>query len=103
MGMLNKTWQVLYFKGQNLRLPLYFGNGARLGQGVVWVEVSVIRCSQGVFCGKRFASWQSPFREIPDDLSKEPGEVSPAFSPLPYCAWKIPESRRQGESAQVNG
>lgn len=43
-----------------------------MGQGVVWVEVSVIRCSQGVFCGKRFASWQSPFREIPDDLSKEP-------------------------------
>lgn len=41
----------------------------------------VTRWNPGVFCGKRVASWQSSFREIPHDLFGKPGDISPAFLP----------------------
>ena len=45
-------------------------------------ELSVTRWSLEVLCDERFAGWQSPFREIPKDLSERPGRVSPTVSPM---------------------
>lgn len=58
--MISKIGQVLYFKGQNLTLPFYFGNGAGWGRAAR-VELSVTRWILGLFCGKRFASWRTLF------------------------------------------
>lgn len=77
---------MLDFKGQNVSLPFYFGTEAGPGGGGrVWVRMIVTRWILGLFCGKRSAGLQSLFRDFPDDLSKEPRDVSPAFSPHPYC------------------
>lgn len=50
-----------------------------------------------VFCGRRVASWQSPFREIPNSPSRETGNVCPAFSPL------IILSRARDSEAEIAG
>lgn len=50
--MLSKTWEVLYFKGQNLRLSSHFDNGAGLGVGVVWAVVICYKGESTGVCGK---------------------------------------------------
>lgn len=80
----------------------HFGHGAGPGAWAVWVELCVTRRNPGVFRGKRVARWQSPFREIPNDLPREPGDVSPAFSP-PFPSMAEPgrpsEAEKAGEQA----
>lgn len=62
-----------------------------------------------MLCDKRFAGWQSPFREIPKDLSERPGRASPAFSPMLTVQGRArnsetetgQESRTQGRGAPL--
>lgn len=74
-------------------------------------ELSVTRWSPEVLCCKRFAGWQSPFREIPKELPEKPGNVSPAFSPMLTMQGRArnsetemgQESRTQGRRSPTKG
>ena len=66
-------------------------------------ELSFTRWSPEVLCCKRFAGWQSPFREIPKELSEKPGNVSPAFSPMLTVQGRARNSNRNGTGEQDTG
>ena len=79
------------------------GNGVGLGAWAVWAELRVTRWNPRVFHGKRVASWQSPFREIPNDLSKDPGDASPAFSLVLTVHGRARESVAEPAGEQTAG